>query len=194
MKRTCNLILLCLAFVVGVGCANTASNEMDIDDEDLVSKSHEAADKLVNRIEQGTWQNNRPLRFEVNQNRPIIAASFVNIDNVQHSSTFGRMISEQIASRFSQRGYQIIELKLRSSIFIKQKTGELMLSRELKDISLEHDAQAIIAGTYAPAQNVVYVTAKIIRATDGIVIDSFDYRLPIGPNTRQLLGKKRRSR
>jgi len=51
----------------------------------------------------------------------VLVASFVNLNNLEASSGFGRLIAEQIASRFSQRGYRVIELKLRqSSVFIKE--------------------------------------------------------------------------
>jgi hypothetical protein len=61
---------------------------------------------------------------------PLIVASFVNVNNLEEPSSFGRIIAEQVASRFTQRGQPIIELKLRqNSIFISEGKGEFMLRR-----------------------------------------------------------------
>ncbi len=120
-------------------------------------------------------------------NKPILVSSFVNVDNVQVSSTFGRIIAEQMSSRIAQHTYKVVELKLRSSLFIKEKTGELLLSRELRDISLQHDAYAVLVGTYAASKRKVYVNAKLVSAQDSIILAAYDYELPIGPDTKQLL-------
>ncbi|MDG1192344.1 MAG: FlgO family outer membrane protein, partial [Arenicellales bacterium] len=50
-----------------------------------------------------------------------------------------------------------------------------------------HDAQAVIVGTYAAGKNSVFVTAKLIAAKGNTVMASFDYQLPVGSNTRDLL-------
>lgn len=158
-----------------------ACGKQAIKDADLISANHEAGKGLLSRAQ------SYPLNgITLIPNKPLIAASFVNVDNVQTSSTLGRMIAEQIGSYFSQNGYGVIELKLRNDIYIKEKTGELMLSREVKDISFEHDAQAVIVGTYAVGSDTVFVTAKLVRVTDGIVLASHDYRLPLGPDTKTL--------
>jgi TolB-like protein len=107
---------------------------------------------------------------------------------VQRSSTFGRVIAEQMASRLSQKGYKVIEIKMRSdSIFIKEQTGELMLSRELQKISNKHNAYAVIVGTYGLGRYSVYVTAKLIRTKDNVILNAYDYSLPIGPDTKKML-------
>jgi len=154
----------------------------EIKDADLVTASYKATDALLKNSKE----------VELYPNKPILVASFVDIDNVQNSSTFGRMIAEQISSRLAQRGYKIIEVKLRSSsVFVKgtenPNEGEFLLSRELQDISLQHDAHAVIVGTYAKGPEVVYVTVKLIRTRDSTILGSYDYSLPVGKNTKKML-------
>ncbi|MCK5720333.1 MAG: hypothetical protein KAH84_10360 [Thiomargarita sp.] len=160
-------------------------------DRDLVSSSYRAADKLLSGVKD-FYSFLHPRRNGVYSAKPILVASFVNINNLQQSSTFGLIVAEQIGSRFAQRGYKIIELKLRTdSIFVQQQTGELLLSRELQAISLQHDAYAVIVGTYAAGKEIVYVTAKLVRTKDNVILNSYDYSLPLGPNTKQMLRKRR---
>jgi hypothetical protein len=97
------------------------------------------------------------------------------------------MIAEQIASRFAQCGYTVIEMKLRNQVFIERGAGEFVLSRELRSIGESHNAQAVIAGTYALGKEVAYVNARVIRTTDSVVMGAYDYSLPMGKNTRAML-------
>jgi TolB-like protein len=150
--------------------------EQKVTDEDLVGSSHRAADSLVKKA--GARLDTR---------RSIAAASFVNIDDLSESSSFGRIVSQQLASRLSGHGFQIIEMLLRKSVYIQQQAGEFLLSRELKNISQKHNVQAAIVGTYAVGKNSVYVTAKVVDSDSSIVIASHDYELALGPNTRSLL-------
>ncbi len=145
-------------------------------DTDLIETSYKNADQLIGRTLP-------PLIPDQN----ILIASYVNIDNLEESSTFGRAISEYIASRFVQRGYKVVEMKLRKSAFIRKKGGEFMLSRALKDISTEHNVQAVIVGTYSIASDLVYVSSRIINPADNIVISTYDYLLPLGSNTLKML-------
>ena len=150
--------------------------EQKVTDDDLVGSSHRAADSLIKQA-----------GVRLDMQRSIAAASFVNIDDLSESSSFGRIVSQQLASRLSGHGFQIIEMLLRKSVYIQQQAGEFLLSRELKNISKEHNVQAAIVGTYAVGKNSVYVTAKIVDSASSIVIASHDYELALGPNTRSLL-------
>lgn len=42
-------------------------------------------------------------------------------------------------------------------------------------------------GTYAQGQDYVYVSARVVRAGDAMVLGSADFRLPLNNNTRSLL-------
>lgn len=184
IKRALSLLLPGL-LVLGLAACGTSP----IKDTDLIKANHRAGEELLDAAQQ------HPLfGTSLIPNKPIIPASFANIDNVQTSSTFGRMVAEQVGSYFSQQGYTVTEVKLRNNIFVKEKTGELMLSREVKDIGFEHDAQAVIVGTYAVGSDSVFVTAKLVRVTDGIVLASHDYKLPLGPDTKALVRGDTRSR
>lgn len=145
-------------------------------DVDLVTNSYQATERLVGGSQQ-------PLAMD----RPILVASLVNVANLEQSSNLGRIISEQMASRLTQLGYNTKEMKLRGSFLIRQGGGEFVLSREMKEISRQQQAQAVMTGVYAVASTAVYVTVRLIRAEDGLVLASHDFRLPMGPDTLALL-------
>ena len=120
------------------------------------------------------------LRTDLPKTKPILVASIVDVDDLEKSSMFGRIVSEQIGSRLAQRGYLIREIKLRNSFLIKNRNGEFILSRDLKDIGSKHDAQAVVAGTYAAGTSVIYVSVRLISVADARIVSSYDYGLLMG--------------
>jgi len=166
-------VLLTLSASLLVGCQFNGPSR--IKDADMIAVSHEAAKKLMVQSKD---------RLEPGQ---LIVTSFANIDDLKKSSTFGRIVAQQVGSGFSSEGHHVIELLLRDTVYIGVKEGEFLLSRALKDLSLEHDAQAAIVGTYAVGENNVYVTTKVIRASDSVVLASQDFVLPLGPDVRKLV-------
>ncbi len=118
------------------------------------------------------------LQGKISPAQPMIVATVVDINHLEQSSTLGRLISEQVASKFSQSGQQVVEMKFRDNVFIKQDQGELMLTRDVKNIAHAHDAEAVLVGTYAESKNFVYVTLKVIQAQTDVVLAVDNYTLP----------------
>ncbi len=169
MKKTLMLLWFVLLSFVLASCSNPKKDEPI--NLPLIEASYKAAEKLMKKSAQ----------FYLDQDKPILVASFVNIDDVQHSSTLGRLISEQIKSRVAQLGYKVIEVKLRDSVFVQRQNGELLLSREILDITQIHDAHAVIVGTYGMIREAqqTYVNAQLIRARDNVILSAYDFTLPL---------------
>ncbi len=163
-------------FIAGV-CAMISAGMSGCRDSNLISSSYDATDMLISQI-----------RPPLVPDQSILVASFVNIDNLEESSTFGRTVSEYIASRLTQNGYKVVEMKLRRSVFMKKDAGEFVLSRDLDEIRTRHNAQSIVLGTYSVAKSVVYISARMVRLSDNTVMASYGYKLSVGKDTRQMLG------
>jgi TolB-like protein len=142
---------------------------------DLSALAHQAAERIV---------AGNP---DITRYSPMIAATFVDIDNLSQSSTFGRISSEIMASALARQGIQVREVKMRDSMFIEESVGELILSRQVQRLSAQHDARSILMGTYAQGQDYVYVSARVVRSGDAMVLGTADFRLPLNNNTRSLL-------
>ncbi|WP_321495821.1 FlgO family outer membrane protein [uncultured Desulfobacter sp.] len=115
-------------------------------------------------------------------------ASFVDVSDLTKSSPLGRIMSEQVGSRLAQKGYRVIEMKLRqNSIFVDpENKGEFLLSRNIKDISNLHQASIVVVGTYAKGNDTVYVSARMVNPIDSVIMSSCDYELDF-PNHRELM-------
>ena len=79
---------------------------------------------------------------------------------VHGAAPLGRTLSEMYASQLSSKGFNVKELKLRGSVYVKEGTGELLLSREIRDIAFNHNAALVLVGTYSAATQYTYVSMK----------------------------------
>lgn len=142
----------------------------------LVPANYRAADALLAQI-----------RPTVGNGQPLIMATVVSIDALEKSSTLGRLISEQVAGRFTQAGYRMIEVKFGNAIYMKRDQGELMLTREISNLARSHDAQAVVVGTYGESNDYVFVNLKIVQPSTNTVIAVHDYVMPLDSSMRSLL-------
>jgi len=100
--------------------------------------------------------------FRGNAAGPIAVTTFVEIDNLYQSSTFGRILAEQLISELSMRGYNVIEIRMSDAVQIIEDQGELGLSRENNVIRGNQDISGLVVGTYAVSPNRVYVNSRLI--------------------------------
>ena len=118
---------------------------------------------------------------------PVMVATLVHVDRLSESSRLGRIFSEQIAGRMVQRGVRVVELKLRDSVALQRDQGELLLSREVREVSQSHDAQAVVVGTYAASASALYISLKLVTPVGNTVVAAHNYAVPMDENVRVLL-------
>jgi len=145
-------------------------------DADLINESYTAADELISR--------SMP---PISPATPVLIATITDVRSLEDASLFGKTVSEQISSRLVQRGYKVIEIKLRKAVLVNSESGELLLSRMAQDIAKEHNAQCAAVGTYSIGNYLIYVSVKIVRLSDNTIISTYNYKLPLGANNRKLL-------
>ncbi len=149
----------------------------------FIATNYKAANALITQLD-----------GKLNPAQPLIVATLVNIDDLNNSSTFGRLTSEQVSARFTQAGFSMIEMKFRDFVYMKQDQGELLLTREIKDVAKTHNAQAVILGTYAITSENLYVNLKVIQPNTNIVLAVHDYSFPMDQNlkssTKSVINKR----
>ncbi|MFP4062581.1 MAG: FlgO family outer membrane protein [Halochromatium sp.] len=121
------------------------------------------------------------------QHGPMIATTFVDINDLRASSTFGRISAELFASALAQAGIHMREVKMRDSLFIEERLGELMLSRNVRRLRDDYAANSVLVGTYARGENRVYVSARVVRTRDAVVLATADFSLRLDNNLRSML-------
>ena len=144
----------------------------------LEEASYLAADSMVAQIKD---------KFHTRQT--ILPASFVDDKNLEQSSAMGRMLAQQVSSRFTQAGYSVVEIKLRKSVRLVKGEGEgqFLMSRELEKIAEFHNASAVLVGSYVVTPSQLFVNTQLILVKGGLVIASQDYKIPLTRELRALL-------
>lgn len=103
---------------------------------------------------------------------PIGVTTFVNIDDLYVTSTFGRMLSEQMMSELTMRGFDVVELRHADALQFLDSTGEFALSRDVRVVRPERNLSAVIVGTYVVSPQRVYVNARLVDPSSSMVISA----------------------
>ena len=180
MKKSIALIAAALVSLTGcaggLGASGAGSSFKATHASELIAANFDAADKLLEMIQ-------APLD---NQSL-LIVTTLANLDDLGQTSGLGRLISEHIATRFTQRGLNVAELRLASKVSVRQEpASEMMLSRDVREIAASHEAQAVMVGTFSIGHGFVYVNIKLIEAGKNRVIAAHSYMLPNGGQIRAL--------
>lgn len=122
---------------------------------------------------------------------PVLVATLMNVNNMTVSSPLGRTLSEIYATQMAARGFNVKEVKLRGELYVREGTGEMMLSREMRDVARSQNAAMVLVGTYSPAANFTYVSIKLVRTEDSRIIAGYDYALPNDRDVSRLLNASR---
>jgi TolB-like protein len=179
-------ILLLAAVALFSSCArlNCTSLESLLGAEtDLIKFSYRIADNL-------TEQALPPLQPR-NPQMPVLVTTFVDNNDLRQTSQFGRTMQEHIASRLVQLGYAVKEIKLANSMTIEEKSGETLLSRELRKLSGSQQAQAVLVGTVSYTERTMYISTRLINPISADIIASDDYRLCMDDHILAMFGLQR---
>ena len=171
-------LLLTLALA---GCASWFEKTKEInyaatEQNQFVAASYQAADALL-----------KQLSGRLATDKPLIMATVVNIDALDQSSTLGRLVSEQVSTRLSQGGLQILDMKLRNALYMKRQQGEMMLTREVGEVARNHNAQAVVAGTYGETSDAIFVNIKVVQPQTSEVLAATDFVLAKDAVIRSML-------
>lgn len=185
MKSAAFLTALAAAAVLA-GCANngtpvrTEPTYQEAANNQFLTSSRDAVGKLTAGFD-----------LSVAGTGPVLVATVVNVNDLSRSAPLGRTLSEQYASHMAASGFNVKEIKLRGDVFVREGAGELLLSREIKDIARSHNASLVLVGTYSAAANFTYVSLKLVRTEGGRIVRGHDYALPNDRDVQRLLAVPR---
>ena len=160
------------------GCSNCEGKSVAANQ--LITENYHATDVLISQA-----------RNKLAPGLPILITTLVNIDDLEKSSTFGRVTAENIATRFFQAGIKVIEMKLSKNIYMKKDEGELGLTREITNIAKDYHAQAIVIGTYGTSKEFVFINVKLVVPGNNTILAAYDYVIPLNDEIRTLLSLTR---
>jgi TolB-like protein len=103
---------------------------------------------------------------------PIGVTTFVNIDDLYASSTFGRMVGEQLMSELAMKGFDVVELRHADALQFLDTSGEFALSRDVRAVRPHRNLAAVVVGTYVVSPERVYVNARLIEPSTSLILSA----------------------
>ncbi|PPD13251.1 FlgO family outer membrane protein [Methylophilus sp.] len=166
------VLMLCLS-----GCATHKDySKSYLGSTEFIKKNQVAVDQLAGQLGQG----------KVQKDYPVLVASVVSMNQLNRTSTFSRLLSEQVSARFSQLQYQVVEPKLRGDLMIRED-GEFLMTRELKEIAKSVSAQAVVVGTYVETSQDIFVNLKVVQPETNHVLAAASYAIPMAKDVTGML-------
>lgn len=122
----------------------------------------------------------------------FLVVSFADLSALSQSSQLGRLMGQDCSTEFVNDGYQVTEPLFADALYIDPSQGELMLSRNLEVLAQDHEATAVVVGTYTVGRNTVYANARLIRSNDALVLSAVSFEIPLTPEVGQLIAQSPR--
>lgn len=177
------MIAACLALLVAGGCSRLNGTRLEPalgGDHNLVDLGDKVAGSLIGQT--------LPPLIPSNGLQPILVTTVVNNDNLDDTSSFGRSFQNNIAAGFVDRGFAVKEIKLRRAVLVEPHKGEFLLSRDLREIAERQRAQAVVVGTYAIANRVLYLSVRLVNPANQIIRSVYEDKLYLDENTLRMFG------
>lgn len=115
-----------------------------------------------------------------------VPASFVSLDDFNQTSGFGRYLAEAMFYEFNQRGVSVREYRFPGVIETRPEEGEFALSRALSKIRVRQDWAAVVLGTYYRDRDALFINARMVRASDGMVLRTAQLVLPMNDMLKRM--------
>jgi hypothetical protein len=149
---------------------------------DLVALGDEVADNLSRQPVPPLMPNQ--------QSQPILVTTLVNNDDLDDTSSFGRILQNTLTAGFVSRGYAVKEVKLRRNMLVEVRKGEFMLSRDVQELAGKQGAQAIVVGTYTMANRIMHLSIRLVAPSNQAIRAVYEDKLYLDDNNLRLLGLK----
>ena len=118
----------------------------------------------------------------------IMGTTPANINNLEAASPLARQMTEEISRWLVNAGYRYQELRKGSYIRFDKRTGELILTRDVRKLaSTLGTGQAILAGTYVISGEQVRFSMSLIHTTCNEVLATGTATVPITDDLLPLL-------
>lgn len=159
---------LCLALValLGGGChlvpQEPAHGPAELDSTVMLSEVYDAVDRLMDQ------------HADHQDTDRILAATAVDVNDVRNTSMFGRVITEAVQARLTQRDHDVIHATVREDHLVVRSEGQFLLSRDVKDLAADYNARTALVTTYAVLSESVIVSLKLVSTVESSTLAAQD--------------------
>ncbi|MGK7344813.1 MAG: FlgO family outer membrane protein [Candidatus Nitrospinota bacterium M3_3B_026] len=136
-------------------------------ERDFTASKAEALNREIGKV--AIELANRLREFDPTD-KTIAVATFVELDRLESTSSFGRLVAERLAAELYKLGFRVRELRQMSEVEIVPDKGELALSRRAERLVKKYRVDALVTGTYAMVGDEVMVSARLLSVDTARVV------------------------
>ncbi len=166
--------LACLIIFLS-GCSPLIQTAAPRQTESPLTRAHYAAAEIL--IQQA--------RSALTPATPVTIGVMTDFDNPNEITNFGRLATEQIASRFVQLGYSVTATGP-AALGIPPSSAAAVPGPQVAGQTAAAGS-AMITGQYAAARDTVLVNLRLVDSVTDMVIAAHDYEIRRTANVRELL-------
>lgn len=158
----CRCCLCCALLLLLPACGRHGPSALDPGYTDAVEiklKARELADQML-----ATMPN------DALQGVVAMPTAFVDQNNTARSSALGRLLAESLFYEFNQRGFPAREYRLNGAISVQGGREDLALAADQMVSTVGQKWAALVVGTYHVDKDATFVNARLVRASDGLVL------------------------
>ncbi len=163
IKSTKLISLVLLLLTLFSGCEKNATSNQPLPPQQLSLDS--TIISIANKLKQSSTIN-----FKEDQST-VTTTSFVDLNMLNKTTQFGRLLGESMLSELFRRGFNITDFRGQGAITINQ-TGEFYITRDSTKLQNEVPNTYILVGTYTKIEDNTLINVRIIDNHSGKLIAS----------------------
>lgn len=115
--------------------------------------------------------------------------TFTPQDDMRAETDFGQYIRQACMYEFNQRGFAVRDFSARDLI-INENGYAFGISDETYKVSVAKNKAALVTGTFYCDEDYLFLNARLIRGTDGMVLRTAQTVLPVTPLVGRMTKEK----
>ncbi len=135
-------------------------------------------------IADGIYDN---LRVPSALDSPVIVTTFVDLNDLDKTSVFGRVMAEKLLNELTRKGFLVVEIRRAQDLFVKKSVGEMILTRDIEELAKSTRAMSILAGTYVATTRAVIINARLIDIKSPEILSSISYEVELTEEIENLI-------
>jgi len=158
-----NFLILSVITLFFISCTNSnknINNKYRVSTLSFFSNNH--YDDLNNAVIELSNQLLLNIKSSNQKNNKFTVTTFVNLNDFQSTSSFGRVISETLINELHTRNFKVIDFRTQDSLSV-DNNGEFILTRDTNKLKDEIPQSLLLAGTYSKInENQIVLNARIV--------------------------------
>ncbi|MDH5543639.1 MAG: FlgO family outer membrane protein [Nitrospinota bacterium] len=114
----------------------------------------------------------------------VLVTTYVDLDNLNRTNSFGRYVSENLIEELTKRGIKVVEARISRELMVTPNIGSTVLSDEIEDIRRDYKANVVVLGTYRKTGDEVKVYTRMVIPESQEIISAGSIDMKIDPENK----------